>query len=165
MSGAASPLADLLAECDAHGVRLLPADDGALGIDAPPDALTPDLLGRLKAHKSELLTLLQPAPPTAPDLHTPTPEAPPTSAKAVCRCGSTTWRDVPIHDGQSVRRDCAGCRRFIAFPVWHGANRGSFSDIHASGPTDEQRAKTHFLSTHHKHPADLNCAESHDVAQ
>ena len=36
------------------------------------------------------------------------------------RCGSTGWRDVPIHNGRSTRRDCAGCGRFIDFPVWHG---------------------------------------------
>ena len=41
---------------------------------------------------------------------------------SACRCGSTAWRDVPIHDGQSVRRDCARCDRFLDFPVWHGKN-------------------------------------------
>jgi hypothetical protein len=42
------------------------------------------------------------------------------AAKPVCRCGSTRWRDVRIHGGQSVRRDCRKCRKFIAFPVWYG---------------------------------------------
>jgi len=111
MIGTPSMLADLLAECDAHGVRLLLAGDGGLTIDAPHEALTPDLLGRLKAHKAELLALLRPAPAT---------DAPTIRAKAVCRCGGTTWQDVPIHGGQSVRRDCGRCRRFINFPVWHG---------------------------------------------
>ncbi len=58
MSDSPSLLANLLADCDAHGIRLLLADDGGLTIDAPQDALTPDLLDRLKAHKAELLTLL-----------------------------------------------------------------------------------------------------------
>ena len=58
MTGTPSPLAELLADCDAHGIRLLLAGDGGLTIDAPQDALTPDLLARLKAHKAELLTLL-----------------------------------------------------------------------------------------------------------
>lgn len=40
--------------------------------------------------------------------------------KPVCRCGSTVWRDVPIHGGQSIRRDCARCSRFVGFTVWHG---------------------------------------------
>lgn len=39
---------------------------------------------------------------------------------SVCRCGCDTWHDVPIHDGQSVRRDCAKCGRFIEFPIWYG---------------------------------------------
>ena len=43
---------------------------------------------------------------------------------AVCRCGSTAWRDVPIHDGQSIRRDCAKCGRFIRFTVWYGQSCG-----------------------------------------
>lgn len=41
-------------------------------------------------------------------------------ARPICRCGSTTSQDVQIHDGKSVRRDCARCRRFIEFPVWYG---------------------------------------------
>jgi hypothetical protein len=44
---------------------------------------------------------------------------PDSSALAVCRCGSTTWRDVPIHGGQSTRQDCGDCGRFIGFSVWH----------------------------------------------
>lgn len=37
---------------------------------------------------------------------------------AVCRCGSTKYVDVPIHDGRSVRRDCVRCGRFIEFALW-----------------------------------------------
>lgn len=47
-------------------------------------------------------------------------------SKALCRCGSTTYLDVPIHDGQSVRRDCGGCGRFIEFPIWYGTHTGQF---------------------------------------
>ncbi len=50
----------------------------------------------------------------------PVSATPRDTPKPMCRCGSTTWRDVPIHGGQSVRRDCARCRRFIEFPVWYG---------------------------------------------
>ena len=57
MTGAPSILADLLADCGAHGIRLLVAGDGGLTIDAPQDALTSDLMGRLKAHKADLLLL------------------------------------------------------------------------------------------------------------
>jgi hypothetical protein len=107
MTGATTLLAELLAYCDAHGVRLLPAGDGGLTIDAPQAALTPALLEFLAAHKADVLATFRPA-----------------DATPRCRCGSTTWRDVAIHGGQSVRRDCAGCGRFIDFPLWHGANTG-----------------------------------------
>jgi len=149
MSRAPSLLADLLSECDSHGVRLLLADDGGLTIDAPQVALTPELLGRLKAHKGELLTLLlrpsdfdvdsapdaEPAPESEKRTHRMPPELrrrveatvdtcpiinPATTTEQRCRCGSTTWRDVPIHDGRSVRRDCGRCGRFIDFPIWYG---------------------------------------------
>jgi hypothetical protein len=66
MTRTPSLLADLLADCDAHGVRLALADGGGLEIDAPQDALTPDLLARLKAHKADLLAILRPAPEVAP---------------------------------------------------------------------------------------------------
>ena len=65
MTGSPSILADLLAECDAHGIRLIVARDGGLTIDAPQDALTPDMLDWLKAHKADLLTLMRPEAPDA----------------------------------------------------------------------------------------------------
>jgi hypothetical protein len=111
-------LAALLADCDARGIRLHPAADGGLTIDAPQAAPTPDLLDRLKAHKAELLELLRPT----PEAVGPTTEQ--SEPTTVCRCGSTTWRDVPIHNGQSVRRDCGRCGRFLAFPVWYGNTTG-----------------------------------------
>ena len=54
-----SNLAELLADCDARGIGLEPTGDGNLAIDAPQDALTPDLMGRLKTHKAELLEALR----------------------------------------------------------------------------------------------------------
>jgi hypothetical protein len=51
---------DLLADCHARGIRLALAPGDGLAIDAPQDALTPDLLGRLKAHKPDLLVMLRP---------------------------------------------------------------------------------------------------------
>jgi hypothetical protein len=41
------------------------------------------------------------------------------------RCGFDRFVDVPIHNGQSVRRDCARCKRTLGFPVWYGRSVGS----------------------------------------
>jgi hypothetical protein len=35
------------------------------------------------------------------------------------RCGSTDYVDTPIHAGNSLRRDCARCGRFVGWPVWN----------------------------------------------
>ena len=123
MSGMLSPLAELLAECDGHSIRLLVGDDDGLTIDAPQEALTPGLLDWLKALKAELLTQLASNidDPIGQDLSPIKRSNPPTP---VCRCGSTTWHDVPIHDGQSVRRDCGRCGRFIDFPIWYRNDTG-----------------------------------------
>lgn len=34
-----------------------------------------------------------------------------------CKCGSDNYVDVTISGGRT-RRDCAGCGRFISFPIW-----------------------------------------------
>ncbi len=106
MTSPGSTLVDLLADCEAYGIRLLSACDGGFAIDAPQDALTVDLIDRLKAHKAELMALLWPAPETAPALPVATSDAPANPTTPVCRCGSTTWRDVRIHGRRSIRRDC-----------------------------------------------------------
>jgi hypothetical protein len=110
--------AELLLDLGRLGIRL--EADGERLRYFPRSALTPDLLDRLKAHKAELLAVLRPAHESAPALPAPTGDPPAKLTKAVCRCGSTTWRDVPIHGGQSVRRDCGRCGRFLEFPIWYG---------------------------------------------
>ncbi len=95
---------ELLVECDALDIVLEPHGD-RLDIDAPEGTLSSDLLTRLREHKAELLVLLR-SPPS-------------------CRCGASTWRDVQIHNGQSVRRDCAVCGRFIEFALWYGEPTGN----------------------------------------
>ena len=115
-------LTELLADCNARGIRLLPADDGGLIIDAPQAALTPDLMDRLKSNKAELRASLKRMPDVALPL-TEAVEGGAVPAKPVCRCGSTTWRDVPIHDGQSIRRDCGKCGRLVCFPRWYAPDK------------------------------------------
>lgn len=74
------------------------------------------------------LATASPAPPKAarqpepiePQAPRPTPPPVAQTDKPVCRCGSYTYRDTPIHEGRSTRRDCAECGRFLAFVVWYG---------------------------------------------
>ena len=60
-------LAQLLADCEERGIQLLPASDGGLTGDAPNDALTPDLIERLAAHKGKILPMLVDRPVTQDD--------------------------------------------------------------------------------------------------
>ena len=61
----------LLATCETLGIRLLPTGDGGLTIDGPRESLTPELIGRLRMHKTELLAML--TPPALPPPARPTP--------------------------------------------------------------------------------------------
>lgn len=117
MTNTISALRGLLDQCHARGIRLVAMDDGDLTVDAPQGVLTPALLEQLRAHKAALVDHLQPA-----FRHETRLVSPMSAAKPVCRCGSTTWRDVAIHDGQSTRRDCVRCGRFIDFSRWYGAD-------------------------------------------
>jgi hypothetical protein len=126
MTASHSILFEIAAECDARGIRLIPGCDGYLKIDAPRGSLTPEFLDRLKAHKTEILSLLLRAADfdvdNAPNAEPAPVIEPNTSKNAVCRCGSTAWRDVLIHDGQSLRRDCGRCGRFLGWPIWYGSH-------------------------------------------
>jgi hypothetical protein len=51
------------------------------------------------------------------------PANPFADARPITRCDicrSTQFVDRPIHDGASLIRECATCRRFLGFPKWHG---------------------------------------------
>jgi hypothetical protein len=100
---------DLLAECEAHGIRLTLADDGGLSIDAPQDALTPELLGRLKAHKAELLALILPGWPA--DVPIP------------AWWGELVGLFPPGFLRQAQRTDCRGCGFQVAV-LWDSPERG-----------------------------------------
>ena len=142
MSDPPSALADLLTDCDGHDIRLALAADGNLEIDAPPDTLSPELLSRLKAYKADLLAMLGPAPEVDPaplvatEIEVAAPKIP------ICRCGSTTWRDVPIHGGQSVRRDCGGCGRFVDFPNWYEEDTGLLGQYSVGCPDGKEATQT-----------------------
>ena len=110
---------DLMAECCKLGIQLYPVRDG-LSIDAPEGALTPDLLDRLKVHKADIADFLREMLPEFQDAPVTPQVTEANSTLPVCRCGATTWVDVPIHGGRSVRRDCGSCGRFMDFPVWYG---------------------------------------------
>ncbi len=91
----------ILADLNRLGVHL--QADGEQLQFCPAALVTPAMRQQLQSHKLEIIAALKDPPP-----------------KPVCRCGSATWQDFPIHHGQSVRRDCAVCRRFICFTRWHG---------------------------------------------
>jgi len=86
----------------------------------PRGKVTSDLPARLKAHKADLPAMLRPAASESPKPGADAQRAAQKPTGPVCRCGSTIWRDVPIHGGQSVRRECGCCGQFLEFPVWYG---------------------------------------------
>jgi len=116
MTSTISAVSGLLDQCHARGIRLVANDDGDLTVDVPQGVLNPDLLLQLRAHKAELIAHMHPKRCRARN------PAQVVAAKPVCRCGSTTSVDMLIHEGQSTRRDCAGCGRFIDFSRWYVAD-------------------------------------------
>jgi len=44
------------------------------------------------------------------------------------RCCSERFVDIEIHNGQSLRRECAVCKRFIGFSAWHGMTLNSLPE-------------------------------------
>lgn len=132
----------------------LQARDGKLRF-FPPTQLTPDLLGQLKAHKAEILDLLRFQPVGSiddcprwddlkpfpvydaplPGLHSPIVPREPLPPNTCDRCKGTEYRDTTIHDGQSLRRDCVRCGRFISFPRWYGKSANNFKPYRAGQST------------------------------
>jgi hypothetical protein len=130
-------LTDLLDRLHAHGCKVEPLPDGvtfrsdcptcgmaaALDITEGEDGVPHirsrcrcfDPLAALEGLKAVPLSEFR-RPKASPPQRLPKPKRP----DAVCPCGSTQWRDVPTHGGQSIRRDCARCGRFLSFPLWYG---------------------------------------------
>ena len=97
--------AELLAELTAAGVTARVDGRSRLHLVGP---LTDDLLQRAKAHKPELVQAVR--------------------LSRCERCGSTDFIDVPIHAGESTRRDCRKCGRTAGFPRWYGLSTTKASE-------------------------------------
>lgn len=113
---------ELLADLERLGITIEARGDRLRY--SPISAVTPELIDRLKSHKAELLAMMLPTPLAALTPPVAISAAPVEPTKAFCRCGSATWRDVPIHGGVSLRRDCGRCGRFLDFPVWYAKDVG-----------------------------------------
>lgn len=110
---------DVLAD---NGIRCW-ADGNAIRFQ-PAEKIDPEAARWLRDHKPQLLAALR-GDVADPVVHHPAqhhhvdPDAP-----RCDRCGSTSTIDVMIHNGDSTRRDCGRCGRFLDFPRWHGHGIG-----------------------------------------
>jgi hypothetical protein len=104
--------AELIREAKAAGLTV--AANGGKLVVSGPRPLQPLAL-RLLQNKRHLMAAL-----ATLDQLCATPQ-PALLAGPVCRLHPQAGVvDVPIHRGQSMRRDCATCGRFIAFTLWYG---------------------------------------------
>jgi hypothetical protein len=81
----------------------------------PVDRLNTVDLENLRLHKVAILRLLR-----SGGIDHGNSVANPRPMTVCDRCGSPDYLDVPIHGGQSTRRDCARCHRFMGWPCWYG---------------------------------------------
>ena len=64
-----------------------------------------------------------PPPPNTENVPTTPASTEPVRERVLCpRCENDEATLHIIHDGDSIRRDCARCGRFIDFPVWYDRN-------------------------------------------
>lgn len=119
-------LNDALATLNAAGGRLS-VQDGRLQVDVEIE-LPETVWQTLKAHRDELVATLAGDRPIRPEAAEPIwpdraddPMPLPDGVDRCDRCRSTDTVDQTIHNGQSVRRDCAICGRFRKFVIWYGA--------------------------------------------
>lgn len=106
-------LSELVSTLTASGVHLEINDD-RLRVEAKPGILTPELVAALKCHKKPLLAMLR-----SEGLPGCNPFADIRQLDQCDRCRAKNYIDVPIHDGRSIRRDCANCHRFMGWPRWY----------------------------------------------
>ncbi len=105
--------AELLSDLVVRGVEFEARDDKLRFRSTRP--LTPDDVENIRRHKAPLLALLR-----AEGILYRNPSANPRLLDVCDRCGATAHDDIPIHGGQSMRRDCAFCHRFLGWPRWYG---------------------------------------------
>lgn len=103
---------DLLTQLNSRGIELVAA--GAKLRFHPVDRLTQFDLENLREHKATILRLLR-----SEGIVYGNRFADPRPMTTCDRCSSTTYRDVPIHGGWSIRRDCGRCSRFLGWPRWY----------------------------------------------
>jgi hypothetical protein len=113
---------DLLGPLHAAGVRFS-LRGIHLAVDAPPGVLTADHISLIREHREELLDAMR--------------------LQGPCdSCGSTCFRDKPIHSGRSMRRDCAACGKTWGFPVWASEAKRSESMLCSREHTAPRNAAT-----------------------
>ena len=120
-------LIEALAILDAAGGRLS-VQDGRLRVDVEIEL--PDAVWRtITSHRDELLATVAGDRPIWPETAEPIWRDRlgerdllplPDGVDRCDRCRSTDTVDQTIHNGQSVRRDCAVCGRFRKFTIWYG---------------------------------------------
>lgn len=124
---AAPELLEALAALDAAGGRMRVVD-GRLLVDVEVE-IPAAVWQTFKDHREDLIASLvgdrpiwpENVPPIWRDGHREREQfAAPAGVECCDRCRSTDTIDQTIHDGRSVRRDCAACGRFRKFVVWNG---------------------------------------------
>lgn len=118
-------LLEALAVLDAAAGRLS-VEAGRLRVDVEVE-LPESVWQTLKAHRDELVATLAGDRPIWPEAAEPIWQdragdflPAPDGVDRCGRCRSTDTVDQTIHDGRSVRRDCAVCGRFRKFVIWNG---------------------------------------------
>lgn len=105
---------DLVADLTARGVTIV-ATSGRLRFH-PMSLITSDDLHQLQLNKQAILNYVQ-----SDENERMNPFARITPSSRCDLCSSPEFLEVSIHDGESLRRECARCGRFMGWPLWYGA--------------------------------------------
>jgi len=61
------------------------------------------------------------------------------------KCGGSQFVDSPIHDGESLRRDCAHCHRTAGFIFWHNEESAATEHVPIEEQEQERLARVERL--------------------